>query len=147
MLSSNTVYAAMFVASLIPAANAIPELVKDSETKLFPVVSDFRIDVVQRGHDFVRVIPIGVKNRSCKFISLDGYASQAGVSLETTINFENDPTPGNTRPEGKQSFGVWNFSLKDLPNADSVFAIAEHDCGLWSVRTKIGPFNIGEPIL
>lgn len=152
-MSSNLIYPAVFCLSLIPAINSIPSLVKQSELVLFPVVSNFTFEIVNRGVDFVSIIPIGEKNRDCELAKIDsdgrpmapfnGYSSHNGVSMESALSFENDPTPNNSRPKGKQSFGIWKFDLKDQPNADEVYITAQHDCGFWKLTTKIGPFNIG----
>lgn len=143
MFSSNIIYPVAFVASLAPGINAFPELVKTAEVRMLPIVSEFYIEDMERGTDYVKILPIGEKNRDCKPLSFDGYSSQRGVSFESKLSFEDDPTPGNSRPKGKQSFGYWKFDLSNQPNADSVYVITEHFCGFWNVRTKIGPFKIG----
>lgn len=138
------VYPLVFVASLIPGMNAVPGIVKQAELRFYPVVSDFYAESIEIEGGKVLVSVVGKKLRDCKPVSFDGYSEQNGVSFESPLKFINDPTPNNSRPVGTQSFGIWQFDIEDQPNAQDVYAIVEHDCGVWNLRSKLGPFQIRE---
>ena len=47
------------------------------------------------------------------------------------MEFLNDPVPGNTRPLGDQSFGIWAFYPPPGKSIDpgGILVLTAHDCG------------------
>jgi hypothetical protein len=145
-MSHNLGYIVAFVATLIPGLNTLPGIVQNFETRVFPVVSSMHVQDIQRFDDHVLIDVYGEKLRDCDPVSFEGYSSQAGVLMKSALSFVDDVSPGSSRPKGLQAFGTWEFELDDQPNATSVIAVIEHDCGFWNVRTVLGPWGIGSNV-
>lgn len=118
-----------------------------------PVIVDAQARVVEHTPGAVRLHVTGTKPLSramCDFQSLDAYAvDAAGVHTEVPLIVEHDPRPANTRPPGRQDFGVWRVVYPPELVPQAVLFVAHHRCAWWmpETRTSQGPFKLPEPEL
>lgn len=88
----------------------------------------------------------GVKQRNCVFIPNEtvGLAKEKGKWQQVEFFFSDDPTPGDSKPVGFQSFDVWNWNTSK--NATELKVLVKHVCKTKGedklVTTTIGPFSI-----
>lgn len=92
----------------------------------------------------VRATITGWKIRSCEFVKNGeaGYAKFNGQWEEVRFAFERDPSPGSTRPLGRQSFGVWAWSHDRIDTPSQVKITVKHICDGSMRVTEQGPFEV-----
>lgn len=99
------------------------------------VVSGQRVDVLMHGH----------KTRACRWVGTDGYVQGPDGTLhEAAVTYPDDPSPGNSRPVGLQSFGWWSMQAPAGVQPAGVQFVVRHSCGwMWETTTAvIGPFSL-----
>ena len=99
------------------------------------VVTGQRVDVLMRGH----------KTRACRWVGTDGYVQGPDGTLhEAAVTYPDDPSPGNSRPVGLQSFGWWSMQAPAGVQPAGVQFVVRHSCGwMWETTTAvIGPFSL-----
>ena len=99
------------------------------------VVTGQRVDVRMRGH----------KTRACRWVGTDGYVQGPDGTLhEAAVTYPDDPSPGNSRPVGLQSFGWWSMQAPAGVQPAGVQFVVRHSCGwMWETTTAvIGPFSL-----
>lgn len=106
---------------------------------VFMAASDWRVEPGS-----VRATITGWKIRSCEFVKNGeaGYAKFNGQWEEVRFAFERDPSPGSTRPLGRQSFGVWAWSHDRSARPSSVKITVKHMCDGSMRVTEQGPFEV-----
>lgn len=96
---------------------------------------------VHNGWTYAKVY--GVKGRDCELIE-KSWAGLVRPHLgrdewhEVPFVFLDDPTPGNSRPPGHHSFGVWGWKTT---TSDRFIVTIAHICDGEKVTTVMGPFN------
>lgn len=99
------------------------------------VVTGQRVDVLMRGH----------MTRACRWVGTDGYVQGPDGTLhEAAVTYPDDPSPGNSRPVGLQSFGWWSMQAPAGVQPAGVQFVVRHSCGwMWETTTAvIGPFSL-----
>jgi hypothetical protein len=94
-----------------------------------------RVDLLMHGH----------KVRACRWVATDGYVqSPDGKLHESAVTYPDDPSPGNTRPVGLQSFGWWSVQAPAGVQPAGVQFVVRHSCGwMWETSTTvIGPISL-----
>lgn len=120
------------------ALGLMPVLV-DMEPKRIVMHEGGRIDLLMHGK----------KIRACNWLRTDGYVQDATGRLhEAAVEYPDDVSPGNTRPVGTQSFGVWSMQAPTGVQPVGVQFIVRHSCGwMWETTTTvIGPFSVHQSL-
>lgn len=142
----------LFVGVALPLGQWLPAYLRQTETALYPVM---RATVADRLPDVggnIRYRVFGIKMRQCAVVvdpdgqqDIQGFAVSDDIPTEVSLTFEDDPSPGSSRPTGAQSFGVWRFGTSGLDDVSEVYVVAHHWCGLlWPTETIVGPFPLPE---
>lgn len=112
---------------------------------LVPVTAFMRAEPVERTATEYTARVTGRKLRECIVVggTFVGWARGGDLWKEVPLEFINDATPDDSRPAGRQDFGLWRWQTP--PNATRVKATVQHNCA-GSVRiTTVGPFNLKQP--
>lgn len=110
-----------------------------------PVVAGMEAREVARSPGRVLLSVDGEKQRKgCTFLGAEAYSSGKTGMQKAWVSFPHDPSPGATRPVGRQSFGEWLIEFDEGAGQSSVTIVSHHNCGrlLGLTRTEAGPFNI-----
>lgn len=94
-----------------------------------------RIDTLMYGH----------KVRDCTWLRTDGYIQAPDGALhEAAVTYPGDPSAGNSRPLGRQSFGWWSMQAPAGVQPAGVQFVIRHSCGwMWETTTTvIGPISV-----
>lgn len=115
--------------------------------QLSPVVVDMKAQVLSRTDGQVVVSVSSEKVRKkCEFLGSQTYTRPyGGMYQKAWLEYLKDPSPGSTRPVGKQSFGDWRIIFSDsVMRQDELLIVSHHDCGnlLGLTTTETGPFVI-----
>ena len=86
----------------------------------------------------------GRKIRNCQLVrdSEAGFMRSGGIWFKVPFRFRSDPSPGASRPEGHQSFGVWEWSREDGQPVEQVMLRVRHICDRSERVTTQGPFDV-----
>jgi hypothetical protein len=117
------------VLSMLPVLDAM-------EARQIVVRDGGRVEVLMHGH----------KTRACRWVGTDGYVQAPDGALhESAVTYPGDPSPGNTRPTGLQSFGWWAVQAPAGVQPAGVQFVVRHSCGwMWETTTSvIGPISLG----
>jgi hypothetical protein len=105
------------------------------------VVSGFAAYTPKRVREYFSAHVIGRKEEFCIYVpdSQVGWAFD-GIWREVPFKYLDDPTPNSTRPVGHQSFGIWQWKVRE--GDFQVKTTVKHDCNGHSILSTIGPFGI-----
>lgn len=136
--------AALGTGAVILAAPAL-------EAKYMPVVVDWRAEATRDvgGQTVLRIH--GVKARACKYLGeyMSIRTRPDGESRDVASRWEDDPTPGSTRPVGRQDFGTLRlFTSRATPTGAEIVGVARHRChpGTESLTPIGGPGFVVPPL-
>lgn len=107
-----------------------------------PVVALMTADAVEFSNDYTARVT-GRKVLDCPIVkdSFVGWYRIGATWQEVAISFPDDATPNDSRPTGKQDFGLWRWH--DVPSeARQVRMTLQHNCGGNIRLTSVGPFNV-----
>lgn len=113
-----------------------------------PVVVEVRAEIVEHRPGLLRLHVTGrkpVDRGMCELRAIDAYVVDGqGVQFEVPHLAEHDPSPGNTRPPGRQDFGVWRMVYPAGLDITTALFVAHHRCAWWMpiTRTQIGPVPV-----
>ena len=118
-----------------------------------PVVRDMEAAVLDRGENWVLMSVSATKpeyRRECEFLYTRANVVDAGgIKDKAWWEVLDDPTPGSTRPAGKQWMGEWRikWTLRRGYTPVAVYLESHHRCGLLDgeIVTRTGPFPIQRP--
>lgn len=106
--------------------------------------------VMSRGTHELSGVLYATKNsgvfQRCKYLETEAFVrSASGASEEAGLTFVDDYSPGSSRPDGYQSFGLWEVRWPAF--AEPVVSVtfeARHRCSLLlaPIRSVVGPFDI-----
>lgn len=120
---------------------------RDSSIDTFPVVTEMEVKGLSYNNGLWSGEFQGVKQRNCIFLPKKVIAlakNNQNQWKQVPFFFSKDPTPGNSRPVGFQSFDTWNWITND-PLTKEVKIVVSHICRSKgrdiSVSTVIGPFK------
>jgi len=113
---------------------------------MLPVLSDLQAQqIIVRDGGRVDTLMYGHKTRACRWLGTDGYVQAPDGTLhEAAVTYPDDPSPGNTRPVGLQSFGWWSVQSPAGVQPAGVQFVVRHSCGwMWETSTTvIGPISL-----
>lgn len=106
------------------------------ESRFFPVVSDVKVEGVEKVEDGVAFYVAFDKVRQCKFLGVAWYLGAERVGIEFEPGHNLYPL---TRPVGDQYAGPW--LVRNVTSLEGTTAVAIHSCHpLWETVT---PFYSG----
>lgn len=127
---------------IVPVLAALGTFVlcKEIDTRLFPVISEFRI---------TKVVPAAVstiiegtlrKKRDCSFLGVDAYMDGSDAKMDVTFLDVTDGNPRRSRAVRLQVWGPWEV---DTGKAKSIKLVARHSCHiLWDHTTQLTAFIV-----
>ena len=97
--------------------------------------------------DGITVTVLAVKIRACKFepYGVAGYVRYRGKPFfeeAIGLSFPKDTTPGNSKPTGFSSFGLWKWEALYPEDIIEVRATVTHTCSGKKVQTTVGDFKV-----
>ena len=107
-----------------------------------PVVAFMTADAVEFSDDYTANVT-GRKVLDCPIVkdSFVGWYRIGSTWHEVAISFPDDLSPNDSRPTGKQDFGLWRWH--DVPPAArQVRMTLQHNCGGDIRLTSVGPFTV-----
>lgn len=134
--------------SLLPwcVAGLLFMLAATIEKRLFPVVTDFHVQRIDRFDNAIIISGIMRKDRSCAFagVSAVGIAAD-GDSTELAVRFLDGDNHTSTRPPGTQAWGPWRILLPYAPEVSEIRLDAYHDCHwIWTTKTNLAKVPVLE---
>jgi hypothetical protein len=117
------------------------------ERRVWPVISDLRVEIVATAGNAVTVRPTFVKARACAYLSTAWYVGDPGRWYERA-GLSIEGATGDTRPRGRHRGSRWTVTFPEGYETDPHFVVFRHQCHpFWQTETVI-PFPSwfgGEP--
>ncbi len=104
---------------------------KSMEPDVFPVVTNFNIENLERIDGNLYISGSMNKTRECEFVSLAVYDVAVRPMRVLDIEYLDTPTTVQSRIAGVQAWGVWKIS----PSTRNIKLVATHECATGAVKS------------
>lgn len=121
------------------------------EGSVAPVVVEWRAEATREvGGATILHVYGDKRRRECAYVREDMMIRPlVGLPREVAGAWVDDPTPGSTRPPGRQDFGFLRvFTSRETPAGTEIFGVAHHAChaGPPTLTPILGPGFVVPPL-
>lgn len=134
---------AMFLIFLV----SVPLYGADVESTIHPVFRQMPVKQrVWRESDGALWVDIWVnkRRRECEYAGQSYLVGSDADGWRRVYFSRPGTTPGDSRPEGEQTFGLYRFETEDAKETEFVKGVVRYECHrFWDLTASLGPWPVG----